>query len=95
MAPPENSPEPNALDSYCNCDIHCAVLEHVALTAHIEKTDKRKFSVDSLKNQDDAYMRLWDPRLQLTHPMGWEAGVPSSRCIVEDMNRIHEYSIMK
>eukprot|EP00957_Ditylum_brightwellii_P107125 8173379-Ditylum_brightwellii.AAC.2 len=27
--------------------------------------------------------------------MGWEAGVPSSKCIVEDMKIIHEYSILK
>ena len=40
-------------------------------------------------------MRLWDPNLQSTHPLGWEAGVPSSRRIIEDMMRIPMYSIMK
>eukprot|EP00957_Ditylum_brightwellii_P066834 5072011-Ditylum_brightwellii.AAC.1 len=60
MAPPGNSPELNTLDSNCNHDIHCAVIEYVALIAHIKKTDKRKFSVDSPKNQDDTYMLLWD-----------------------------------
>eukprot|EP00957_Ditylum_brightwellii_P193607 14743571-Ditylum_brightwellii.AAC.1 len=27
--------------------------------------------------------------------MGWQAGVPSSKRIIEDMTRIREYSIMK
>eukprot|EP00957_Ditylum_brightwellii_P111967 8538834-Ditylum_brightwellii.AAC.1 len=63
-APPGNVPELNALDSNRNRDIHCAVLEHVALTSHMEKTDKRKISVDSPKHQDNAYTRLWDPALQ-------------------------------
>jgi hypothetical protein len=69
-APPGNAPELNALDSNCNRDIHCAVLEHVSLTSHMEKTDKRKFSVDSPKHQDDAYMHLWDPAIQVSHSMG-------------------------
>eukprot|EP00957_Ditylum_brightwellii_P138349 10545473-Ditylum_brightwellii.AAC.1 len=61
----------------------------------MEKTDKRKFSVDSPKHQDDAYMRLWDLALQVSHSMGWQSGVPSSERIIEDMSRIHEYSIIK
>eukprot|EP00957_Ditylum_brightwellii_P041804 3165282-Ditylum_brightwellii.AAC.1 len=60
----------------------------------MEKTDKRKFSVDSPKHQDDAYMSLWDPSLQVSHSMGWRAGVPSSKHIIEDVTRIHEYSII-
>eukprot|EP00957_Ditylum_brightwellii_P053435 4049477-Ditylum_brightwellii.AAC.1 len=60
----------------------------------MKKTDKRKFSVDSPKHQGDAYMHLWDPSLQLSHSMGWQAGVPSSKRIIKDMTRIHEYSIM-
>ena len=43
----------------------------------------------------DAYMCLWDPALQVSHSMGWQAGVPSSKHIIEDMTRIYEYSIMK
>eukprot|EP00957_Ditylum_brightwellii_P129438 9874537-Ditylum_brightwellii.AAC.1 len=70
MALPGNAPELNTLGSSCNHDTHCAVLEHVALTAHMKATDKRKFSVDSPNCQDDAYMHLWDPALQLCHNMG-------------------------
>ena len=62
-APPGNVPELNALDSNCNRDIHCAVLEHVAMTANMDKEDTRKFSVNSPLRQDDAYLRLWDPSL--------------------------------
>eukprot|EP00957_Ditylum_brightwellii_P192612 14664869-Ditylum_brightwellii.AAC.1 len=81
--------------SNCNQDIHCAVLEHVDLTPPIKKIDKRKKSVDSPKYQDDAYMRLWDPALQVCHSMGWQAGVTSSKCIINDMTRVYEYTIMK
>eukprot|EP00957_Ditylum_brightwellii_P099710 7595857-Ditylum_brightwellii.AAC.1 len=35
------------------------------------------------KRQDSAYLKLWNPELQLT--LGWEAGVPKSTQIVEDM----------
>eukprot|EP00957_Ditylum_brightwellii_P100685 7673287-Ditylum_brightwellii.AAC.1 len=82
---PCNAPELNALDSNCNRDIHCAVLEHVCITSTMNKNDKQKFSVSSPKLQDNAYLMLWDPQLQTTHSMGWEAGVPSSKRIVEDM----------
>eukprot|EP00957_Ditylum_brightwellii_P033840 2564722-Ditylum_brightwellii.AAC.1 len=61
----------------------------------MEKTDKRKFSVDSPKHQNDAYMRLWDPALQVNHSMGLQADVSSSKCVIKDMTRIHEYSIKK
>eukprot|EP00957_Ditylum_brightwellii_P174514 13287591-Ditylum_brightwellii.AAC.1 len=43
--------------------------------------------------QDSAYLRLWDPELQVTK--GKDAGVPSLRKIVEDMNRISNYSVLK
>ena len=46
-APPGNAPELNALDSNCNQDIHCAVLEHVAMTANMNNKDPHKFSVNS------------------------------------------------
>eukprot|EP00957_Ditylum_brightwellii_P173022 13172570-Ditylum_brightwellii.AAC.1 len=58
-------------------------------------TDKQKFSVNSPLQQDCAYRRLRDPDLQDKHSLGWEAGVPSSKRIVEDMMRIPQYSIIK
>eukprot|EP00957_Ditylum_brightwellii_P178893 13626471-Ditylum_brightwellii.AAC.1 len=45
------------------------------------------------KRQDSAYLKLWKPELQLT--LGWEAGVPSSTQVVDDMVWITEYSILK
>eukprot|EP00957_Ditylum_brightwellii_P050515 3831612-Ditylum_brightwellii.AAC.1 len=63
-APHGNASELNALDSNCNWDIHCAVLMHAALTLHMEKISKRKYSLDSPKHQDNAYMHLWNPALQ-------------------------------
>ena len=92
---PGNAPEFNALDSNCNRDIHCAVLEHVSYTAALDQTNDSKFSVSTPNRQDSAYLRLWDPELQRSHPMGVEAGVPSSRRILEDMDRIVSYSIKK
>eukprot|EP00957_Ditylum_brightwellii_P118180 9013913-Ditylum_brightwellii.AAC.1 len=61
----------------------------------MNKNEKQKFSVSSPKHQDNAYLTLWDPQLQLTHSMGWDAGTPSSKRIVEDMMRIPKYSILK
>eukprot|EP00957_Ditylum_brightwellii_P169734 12919722-Ditylum_brightwellii.AAC.1 len=40
-------------------------------------------------------MGLWDPDLQVSHSMGWQAGVPPSKRMIKDMTRVHEYSIMK
>eukprot|EP00957_Ditylum_brightwellii_P195545 14900244-Ditylum_brightwellii.AAC.1 len=90
-----NAPEFNVLDSNCNRDIHCAVLEHVSHTATLKNTNKQKFSVSTPKRQDHAYLRLWDHSLQLSHPMGWEAGVPSLKQILEDMDCTPNYSILK
>ena len=92
-SPTGNAPEFNALDSNCNRDLHCAVLEHVSHTASLPNTDEQKFSVSTPKHQDSAYLRLWDPSLQLEQ--GWEAGVPCSRRILQDMTRIPTYSILK
>eukprot|EP00957_Ditylum_brightwellii_P113404 8646648-Ditylum_brightwellii.AAC.1 len=95
QAPPGNAPELNTLESNCNCDIHCAVLEHACITSTMNKTDALKFSVSSPKHQDNAYLRLLDPQFQLTHSMSWDAGVPSSKRIVIDMMRIPKYSVLK
>eukprot|EP00957_Ditylum_brightwellii_P158715 12079969-Ditylum_brightwellii.AAC.1 len=43
--------------------------------------------------QGSAYLRLWDPELQVTK--GKDAGVPTSQRIVEDMTRISNYSVLK
>ena len=86
-----NVSEFNALYSNCNRNIHCAVLEYVSHTATLQNTDKEKFSVSTPIQQDSIYLRLWDPSLQLSHPTGWEAGVPSSKHILEDMARIPKY----
>eukprot|EP00957_Ditylum_brightwellii_P158048 12030873-Ditylum_brightwellii.AAC.1 len=43
-APTGNAPEFNALDSSCNRNIHCAVLEHISHTATLQNTDKQKFT---------------------------------------------------
>eukprot|EP00957_Ditylum_brightwellii_P004696 356855-Ditylum_brightwellii.AAC.1 len=64
------------------------------MATNMNKEDPHKFSVNSPLRQDGAYLRLWDPLLQLTHPMGWETGVPSSKQIIEDMMRIPEYSVL-
>eukprot|EP00957_Ditylum_brightwellii_P061115 4637473-Ditylum_brightwellii.AAC.1 len=58
-------------------------------------TDEQKFSVSLPHQEDYAYLRVWDPDLQLKHMLGWEAGVPSSRRIVKGMMRIPEYSILE
>eukprot|EP00957_Ditylum_brightwellii_P158991 12101226-Ditylum_brightwellii.AAC.1 len=58
---------------------------------HYTQPVNTKFSVSTVKQQDRAYLRLWDPELQ--QRLGWEAGVPSSKRIVEDMAQIAEYSI--
>eukprot|EP00957_Ditylum_brightwellii_P063695 4834298-Ditylum_brightwellii.AAC.1 len=90
---PGNAPEFNALNTNLNRNIHSAVLEHVSYTASLNKTDKRKFSVSNPQQQDSAYLHLWDPSLQLR--LGWDAGVPISHRIVEDMAWISDYSILK
>eukprot|EP00957_Ditylum_brightwellii_P181095 13795124-Ditylum_brightwellii.AAC.1 len=69
-APTGAAPEFNALGINCNHDIHCTVLEHVSHTAILQNTDERKFIVSTPKRQDHAYLRLWGPSLQLSHPMG-------------------------
>eukprot|EP00957_Ditylum_brightwellii_P155666 11850048-Ditylum_brightwellii.AAC.1 len=63
---PGNAPELNVLDSNLNCNIHCAVLEHIIYTASLKQTDKQKCSVSMPKHQDSAYLKLWNPELQLT-----------------------------
>eukprot|EP00957_Ditylum_brightwellii_P137115 10454894-Ditylum_brightwellii.AAC.1 len=90
-----NAPEFNALDSSCSCDIYCFVLEHGSYTATVPNMDKCQFSVGIPKRQDCAYLRLWDPSLRPSHPMGWEARVPSSKQILEDIEQIQNYSILK
>eukprot|EP00957_Ditylum_brightwellii_P136102 10379774-Ditylum_brightwellii.AAC.1 len=75
-------------------DLHCGVLQHVSYTAKLPLSDKRKLSVSTPKCQDASYLRLWDPRLQESHPLGWEAGIPLSKRIVEDMCRIPTFSIV-
>eukprot|EP00957_Ditylum_brightwellii_P188544 14353930-Ditylum_brightwellii.AAC.1 len=79
----------------CNRAIHCAVLEHISHTATLQTTDKQKFTVSMPKRQDYAYLRLWDPSFQLSHPMGWEAGVPSLKQILEDIDCTPNYLILK
>eukprot|EP00957_Ditylum_brightwellii_P159824 12165659-Ditylum_brightwellii.AAC.1 len=44
---------------------------------------------------ESAYLCLWDPLLHTRHPLGWESGVPSSKQILEDMQHIPNYSILK
>eukprot|EP00957_Ditylum_brightwellii_P194848 14842925-Ditylum_brightwellii.AAC.1 len=39
-SPTGNTPEINALDSNCNRNLHCAVLEHVSHTASLPSTDE-------------------------------------------------------
>eukprot|EP00957_Ditylum_brightwellii_P088078 6709480-Ditylum_brightwellii.AAC.3 len=90
---PGNMSELNALNSNINRDIYCAVLDHVSYTASPSPTGKHEFSASIPKCQDSAYLRLWDTELQRTH--GWDAGVLSSRRILEDMTRIVDYSILK
>eukprot|EP00957_Ditylum_brightwellii_P176049 13405050-Ditylum_brightwellii.AAC.1 len=51
-----NAPEFNALDSNCNHNLHCAVLEHVSHTASLPHTDEQNFSVSTHKHQDRAYL---------------------------------------
>eukprot|EP00957_Ditylum_brightwellii_P040997 3103843-Ditylum_brightwellii.AAC.1 len=92
-SPTGNTLEFNALGSNCNCTLHCAVLEHVFHTASLPNTDKQKFSVTTPEHQDRAYLQLWDPSSQLQQ--GWEAGVPSSRRILQNMTCIPTYSILK
>eukprot|EP00957_Ditylum_brightwellii_P179922 13705897-Ditylum_brightwellii.AAC.1 len=58
-------------------------------------TNGGKFSVSSPLQQDNAYLRLWGPKLQTSHPLGWETGVPSSKRIIEDMMRIPIYLILR
>eukprot|EP00957_Ditylum_brightwellii_P093359 7109080-Ditylum_brightwellii.AAC.1 len=60
--------------------------------AVLPNTNACKFSISTPKRQDSTYPYLWDPSLQLT--MGWEAGVPSSKRILQDMTRIPNYSIL-
>ena len=90
---PGNAPEFNALDSSLNRNIHSVVLEHVLFTASFNKTDKQKFSVSTPRQQDSAYLCLWDPSLQLS--LGWDAGVTGSHRIVEDMAQSRDDSILK
>eukprot|EP00957_Ditylum_brightwellii_P143797 10957150-Ditylum_brightwellii.AAC.1 len=69
--------------------------EHVSFTANLQITDKSKFSVSTPKRQDSAYLHIWDTTLQTCHQIVWEAGIPSSRRILEDMHHIPTYSIVK
>eukprot|EP00957_Ditylum_brightwellii_P198095 15092260-Ditylum_brightwellii.AAC.1 len=71
--PSGNAPKFNALDSNCNCDIHCTCLEHVSHTAHLQNTYEWKFLTSH----------------------GWKTGVPSSKQILEDLQHIPSYSILK
>eukprot|EP00957_Ditylum_brightwellii_P196116 14943062-Ditylum_brightwellii.AAC.1 len=93
--PSGNSLDLNALDSNCNQDTHCTVLKHVYITATLKGTDKCKFSVSTLRKQDNTYLFIWEQSLQIIHPMQWEAGVPSLKRIMEDMNHIQDHSVTR
>eukprot|EP00957_Ditylum_brightwellii_P104143 7933132-Ditylum_brightwellii.AAC.1 len=60
---------------------------------HLILPEQGLSKISTPKQQDGAYLCLWDPSLQLT--MGWDAGVPSLKSIHEDMARIPNYSILK
>ena len=82
MRPVGNSPEMMPLDSNLNKDIHEAAHSHCVYTADLPDTDPRKFSLNTPKRALNAYQRLWDPSL------GPDAGVPSSKRIIEDVRRV-------
>eukprot|EP00957_Ditylum_brightwellii_P184405 14045861-Ditylum_brightwellii.AAC.1 len=88
-----SSPKFNVFDSNINRDIHGTVLEHASHTALLPQTNKWKFSVSTTKRQDSTYLWLWDAELHHTH--GQEAGVASSKWILQNMTRIVGYSILK
>ena len=75
-------PEMMPLDAHLNADIHKAVDNHAIITKHLPKEHPLKFSKRTPKHMSSAYKRLWDISL------GPYAGVPNSKRICEDIERI-------
>lgn len=77
--PTGNSPELNPLDNSCFRDFRTNLSLNVAATWHLERDDKRKFSLSTPREIDRAVVRLWNR----------ETGTsPSSVRILQDIKRI-------
>jgi hypothetical protein len=75
--PVGNSPELMVLDNSLNKDVHECAKAHVAVTWHVKKEDKRKFSFANPSEISRTYKRIMHPET---------GGCPSSRRILEDVN---------
>lgn len=79
--PPGNSPECNPLDNSLIQDGHMAARTHTAATFHLPKNHPDKFSLSTPVSIGKAYSRLWCPDNK-------GGGVPSSKRIVQDVNKM-------
>jgi hypothetical protein len=66
------------LDETLNMDIHSSARYHVAITAHLAKENKKKFTFSTPKEVSNAYLRLVDPI---------SGNAPSSRRIIQDCEK--------
>ena len=60
-------------------DVRCAIALNVAATWSLEKNDKLKFSLATLKEVTRSFLRIWNPANGIA---------PSSRRILEDVKRV-------
>jgi hypothetical protein len=75
---PGDSPELMPLDGTLNMDIHSSARYHVAITAHLAKENKKKFTFSTPREVSNAYLRLVDPI---------SGNAPSSRRIIQDCEK--------
>ena len=68
-------------------DMHSGVRIHIQYTRNLKSNDK-KFSMTSPKRGVDSYLRLWYPSL-------FPEGIPSSKRIMQDINYIVDYVLLK
>jgi hypothetical protein len=84
---PGNQPEVMPLDTHLNADFWAAVLRHIVATQHLDRADLRLFSQATPKGLESAARRVWE---------GDETGgCPTSKRIVQDINRVVKLTFEK
>ena len=86
--PVGNCTEIMPLDCNLNKDCHEGAKRHRLYSNRLDKDDPRKFGLRRPKQGSDTYRRLWDPSL---HP----DGIPSSKRIIEEVNKILDETLLK
>eukprot|EP00957_Ditylum_brightwellii_P212155 15367026-Ditylum_brightwellii.AAC.1 len=85
-------PEINAMDANLNKDLHDGVCRQVSMMRCLQDTDEHQSSMMTQKKGAEAYLHLWKPAHQLVNV---EHGIPSSSCIIQDMESIRNETYMK